>query len=975
MNNHFNIHKEVGDIKTNSDEKGATPYISISDSSNMQVESSHFSINNKNSTSLINNQQNIANHNNNNNLISTNSDFLSLTKSIINNNINISHNNNNNSGVQISFENLSLSGSNKLQISSNSIIFKKNDTKNSIFLSPSTLCNYYQQSNDVTPYKSPLMKQQEHELLRENEPSSGKDMPKLKQINIDILHKRKNTFGSSSHNNNIINKNININNIGVNSNINNNCEITSRSDECSLDNNKTLSSQRKYLFDKKTPIKYAKNQLKSGEKNISTKSNNSKLENNENNSNPNINIEEEIKNKKKKGISMIQNKNGRNLMDTFEKVGNDDENLKFFNNRRQPTEFYLNSGEYKVNINSNNLEKNDVKSNFNNKFIERLDEDSSFMEKDNIIKTNIEHENEEVNFFEKIKNGLIKEKNEEKNIENNNYMNSANSNIQPNYKNEKIEKKKDDIKKIKENNKEIKENNNSNIPINKEDWRKMCIKKVIPIQKKENNNITELSKNIIKELSRTNLNKRKESRTKSRPSSVTKNIIINFNSFNSIGINNNNNFESIISFKKQKNSNILIKKPKYNNEFKNTADIIDKKNKKVYKSNLESKQTNNTIEPFQIRRKIKIPNRPGKKDKNYKEISICNITNKERKRPPSSENYNRRATSFSNLKQTMNTNLFHNNIISSNKNNNKKSSNGNNYSGQKNTNKNQHQNKKQKPIISNLFVEQDSKQTLKNISHNHPQQQNQNITSDVNNNNTINNYKSNQQENINHKILKKKIKPLINKKEKEKENHNNSNNYMNMNMNVNDRNYQTVSSASRNVLEIKIRKHFNDKKENEEITRKKDIKLNKSLLNKESTNNNNNNFNNNDNKLNLNTNTNAANNNNMQIKQKEEQKVKIIQNFSSYHKIKYKSNITDKINFAETQPKQFCLHGEENTNSNKNNLNNINKNNQKYNNNTHQQSGEANNDVKNRIKHIKFRKLEKLPGDSDSGDVDLNDKF
>ena len=68
MNNHFNIHKEVGDIKTNSDEKGATPYISISDSSNMQVESSHFSINNKNSTSLINSQQNITNHNYNNNL-------------------------------------------------------------------------------------------------------------------------------------------------------------------------------------------------------------------------------------------------------------------------------------------------------------------------------------------------------------------------------------------------------------------------------------------------------------------------------------------------------------------------------------------------------------------------------------------------------------------------------------------------------------------------------------------------------------------------------------------------------------------------------------------------------------------------------------------------------------------------------------------------------------------------------------------
>ena len=142
MKNQFNIHKDLNDIKNNYEEQGATPYISISDSSNMQVESSHFSLNNKNSSSLINNNQNVVNHNNNNNLISSNSGFLSLSKSINNNNINISHNNNNNSGVQISLENVSLSGSNKLQISSNSIIFKKNDiSKNSIFLSPSTLCN------------------------------------------------------------------------------------------------------------------------------------------------------------------------------------------------------------------------------------------------------------------------------------------------------------------------------------------------------------------------------------------------------------------------------------------------------------------------------------------------------------------------------------------------------------------------------------------------------------------------------------------------------------------------------------------------------------------------------------------------------------------------------------------------------------------------------------------------------------------
>ena len=126
MKNLFNINKEIGEIKNNYEDQGGTPYISISDSSNMQVESSHFSLNNKNSLSCINNQQNLGNQNNNN-LIFSNNGSLSLSKSIINNNINISHNNNNNSGIQVSFENVSLSGSNKLQISSNSIIFKKND--------------------------------------------------------------------------------------------------------------------------------------------------------------------------------------------------------------------------------------------------------------------------------------------------------------------------------------------------------------------------------------------------------------------------------------------------------------------------------------------------------------------------------------------------------------------------------------------------------------------------------------------------------------------------------------------------------------------------------------------------------------------------------------------------------------------------------------------------------------------------------
>lgn len=485
MKNLFNINKEIGEIKNNYEDQGGTPYISISDSSNMQVESSHFSLNNKNSLSCINNQQNLGNQNNNNNLIFSNNGSLSLSKSIINNNINISHNNNNNSGIQVSFENVSLSGSNKLQISSNSIIFKKNDiSKNSIFLSPSTLCNYYQQSNDVTPYKSPLIKQveHEHELIHENDQSSGKEMHKLKQINIDILHKRKSIGGS---NNKSMNKNINNINSNLNNN-NNNGEITSRSEECepSLDNNnKTLSSQRKYVFDKKTPIKYAKNQLKSGEKNKSSKSNNSKLENNNSNSNISdnkINHLEEDKNKKSKGITIIQNKNGRNLMDTFEKVGNgkeNDDNLKFFNNRRQPTEIHLTSEEFKMNAN-NNFDMNDGNNNFNKKFIDRLDDDSSFNEKD----SKLNNDNEDINFLDKIKNNLKKEKNEEKNN-----FNNINDNNNYNFKVEKgVEKKKDEVinKENKDNKENIIINNNkegkeiSSIPIKKEDIKKICIKNI-----------------------------------------------------------------------------------------------------------------------------------------------------------------------------------------------------------------------------------------------------------------------------------------------------------------------------------------------------------------------------------------------------------------------------------------------------------------------------------------------------------------
>ena len=114
-----------------------------------------------------------------------------------------------------------------------------------------------------------------------------------------------------------------------------------------------------------------------------------------------------------------------------------------------------------------------------------------------------------------------------------------------------------------------------------------------------------------------------------------------------------------------------------------------------------------------------------------------------------------------------------------------------------------------------------------------------------------------------------------------------------------------------------------------------------------------------------------------------------------YHKIKYKSHIPEKINFAETQPKQLGIAGEGFYNCNKNNI--PIKENKKKNSNKGRESDENlsninsiqygggncgnifqnyNNDIKNKnnvIKQVKFRKLEKLPGDSDSGDVVLND--
>ena len=112
--------------------------------------------------------------------------------------------------------------------------------------------------------------------------------------------------------------------------------------------------------------------------------------------------------------------------------------------------------------------------------MDRLDEDSSFMEKDNSNNTNLNNNVnlEQNNIFDKGK-------------ENNKIEEKININFN-NIKNEKPEIKKDILI-----NKEIikeKKDSNINIQMKKDDWKKLCIKKV-PNQRKElSNNLTELSK-------------------------------------------------------------------------------------------------------------------------------------------------------------------------------------------------------------------------------------------------------------------------------------------------------------------------------------------------------------------------------------------------------------------------------------------------------------------------------------------------
>ena len=83
-----------------------------------------------------------------------------------------------------------------------------------------------------------------------------------------------------------------------------------------------------------------------------------------------------------------------------------------------------------MNVN-NNFDMNDGNNNFNKKFIDRINDDSSFNEKD----SKLNNDNEDFIFLDKIKNNLKKEKNEKKNnLNDNNYK----------FKVEIIEKKKDD---------------------------------------------------------------------------------------------------------------------------------------------------------------------------------------------------------------------------------------------------------------------------------------------------------------------------------------------------------------------------------------------------------------------------------------------------------------------------------------------------------------------------------------------------
>ena len=305
-----------------------TPYISISnsksDSSNLQIESSHLSLNSNHSSRNINSNNQNQNTNtftnaNISNLITSHSGCeLNISKSTFDRNVNMFNN-------QISFDNSSFfdgGSNNNLQISSNSIIFKKNDNsssmitkKNSMLYSPSTLCNYY----DVTPNKT-----------NNNKSNQNGNKPKLKQIAISNLNV---TSKSDENDNSLISEHVN------------------------------GSNNRKKYFEKKTPIKYTKSQLKSGEKKQLNfpLDNLSSINNTKNNSysNNSYNYYSGIVGSSSCGgnnaLTLEHGKNGgitsrKNLMDTFEKISKENEREYYSNNVNEEIKKDIEGGREKVDL-------------------------------------------------------------------------------------------------------------------------------------------------------------------------------------------------------------------------------------------------------------------------------------------------------------------------------------------------------------------------------------------------------------------------------------------------------------------------------------------------------------------------------------------------------------------------------------------------------------------------------------------------
>ncbi|MCQ2817330.1 MAG: hypothetical protein MJ252_08710 [archaeon] len=313
------------------------PHLNISDSSNYQIQSSHISYT---TNSMNTNENNPQNHNQK----YTNESFGSLqSSSVIVNNSN-SYDSKENKESSLKGDNTNIDdgktqflqnfsncdGISNLQISSNSIIFTRNlnnnvnsgnislinqsalDSKENSFLyNTNGICNFFY---DITPEK-----------VARNKSSISilNNKPELKQINLAGIS------GKNQRHNQTINQ-------GHNTSF----ELSSRSDgnnSCLTCGDGSGSKSRRRLLEKKTPIKYTRSQLKSGEKRkvssaLSTKNFGSNIEktNNSSGNNKTNSLNEEnsntntIKNENKSNKSNSDGISGRkNLMNTFDLVSKD----------------------------------------------------------------------------------------------------------------------------------------------------------------------------------------------------------------------------------------------------------------------------------------------------------------------------------------------------------------------------------------------------------------------------------------------------------------------------------------------------------------------------------------------------------------------------------------------------------------------------------------------------------------------------